>query len=262
MASLLEGLRGQGVAADEAALLFEAPDRRVYWVGADDGDELRCNAYLACGPDANVLIDPGGRSHFADVRRRVGAAIDPSSLTHLLVHHQDPDLCGSLPEWLAAYPSLRVVTSWRTSFFLRHYFAPGAPVPTAALVDRDAELEAGLGLTFPAAPFLHFPGAFVSYDPRSRFLFSGDILGASHADGWTLVIDDFDAHLRALEPFHRNYMASNRALRGFLANLEGLEIDAVLPQHGAILEGEDAGRALAWLRDLRCGTDLLYPDPA
>ncbi|MFX8293428.1 MBL fold metallo-hydrolase, partial [Acinetobacter baumannii] len=64
------------------------------------------------------------------------------------------------------------------------------------------------------AHFLHSEGNFQFYDPESRILFSGD-LGASmvHANVAAKPVEDFDAHLPLMAPFHRRYMSGNRVCR-------------------------------------------------
>jgi flavorubredoxin len=60
--------------------------------------------------------------------------------------------------------------------------------------------------------------------------------------------------------FHLDYMASNLATRGFVRRIEHLAIDAILPQHGSILGPQHVAAALDYLRNLRCGTDIIYAD--
>ena len=117
----------------------------------------------------------------------------------------------------------------------------------------------GRVLEFVEAPFLHFPGAFTTYDLSSKFLFSGDIWAALDIQ-WDLVVDDFESHIDNMNLFHIDYMASNKAARGFVSNIEDKEIDGILPQHGSIINKENVVGALDYLRELRCGTDIIYRD--
>ena len=90
--------------------LFEG-GHSVYWVGSEEPSPFRCNAYLVVDGDHRVLIDPGStQHHFPQVKRRVEQIVPPSSITHIVVHHQDPDLCDSLPAWIETAPDLTIVT--------------------------------------------------------------------------------------------------------------------------------------------------------
>lgn len=245
---------------DGPVTLHDGP-HAVYWVGSQEDTPFRCNAYLMVDGDARVLIDPGSsRHHFAQVRDRVARITPPESITHIIVHHQDPDLCDSLPDWFALNPDITLVATPRTRVLLPYYGLPeqvrwldASPNDTTCL-----ELEHG-ALWFITSPFLHFPEAMTTFDEATGFLFSSDI-GAAVEHDWQLVATDWDRHWRGMVPFHIFYMASNRALRGYVDKIRPFPIQAMLPQHGSILAGPDmVKRALDALAELPCGIDLLYP---
>jgi len=60
-----------------------------------------------------------------------------------------------------------------------------------------------------------------------------------------------------MEPFHRRYMASNIALRKWVEIVSRLDVKMILPQHGALFQDAMVGRFLAWLKELKCGVDLI-----
>ena len=70
----------------------------------------------------------------------------------------------------------------------------------------------------------------------------------------------FEDHAAAMDLFHLDYMASNLAARGFVKRLEGVDIQAILPQHGSVIGPEHVASALEYLRTLRCGLDIVYAD--
>jgi len=260
----ITALRKAPPSFDAPVVLWDEPGHAVYWVGSQEESPFRCNAYLIVHGEVRVLFDPGSAMHhFEQVKSRVAAVIPPESVTHIVLHHQDPDLCDSLPQWVGVNPDVVLVTTPRTRVLLPYYGLPDwvkwldvSPNDSTVL-----ELSAtdGAALAFLTAPFLHFPEAMVTYDTRSGFLFSGDI-GAAIEKHWRLVVDDWDAHWKAMVPFHVFYMASGRALRGFTDKVAPFPITAILPQHGSILPGPMVRPALAALRELPCGIDLLYPD--
>ena len=235
-------------------------DHAVYWVGSEEPSPFRCNAYLIVDGEHRILLDPGSAvHHFPQVRRRVEQIVPLESLTHIVVHHQDPDLCDSLPAWLELVPELRIVTTPRVRVLLPYYGFPADVAWLDVSPEDSTTLDlAGGSLVFITAPFLHFPEAFVTYDETSGFLFTGDI-GAAIEKDWSLVVTDWERHWQAMIPFHIFYMASNKALRGFLKKIEPFEIEALCPQHGSIIPKEHVGAAIENLRSLPCGLDLLYP---
>ena len=114
-------------------------------------------------------------------------------------------------------------------------------------------------MKFIEAPFLHFPGAFTTYDVTSSFLFSGDIWAALDIE-WKLLVSDLQEHTMNMDLFHVDYMASNIAARGYVRRLDGIDIQTILPQHGSIIPQEHVADALEYLENLQCGLDLAYSD--
>lgn len=248
----------QQLALDLASptVLYDEGGHSVYWLGITDETAFRCNCYLVRDGKAAVLIDPGSRAFFRQVRSRVAQIMDPSEVTAMVLCHQDPDVSASMVDWLDLNPAIEVISTSRTHELLPHYGRPDYP----AVEVGDAvgyPLPLGGALRCIEAPFLHFPGAFATYDTRSRMLFSGDIWAALDMS-WRLVVEDFDAHRAAMDLFHLDYMASNVASRGFANKLKGLDIEAILPQHGSIITRRHVPDALAYLHNLRCGLDILY----
>jgi flavorubredoxin len=239
-------------------LLYAENDHRIFWLGITDETAFRCNAYLILDQHEAILVDPGSRQYFSQVRERVAQILPPQDVTGMVVCHQDPDVAASMTDWLDINPSIRVFTSPRTQVLLPHYGRSGYPYYDVTEKPVYA-LPSGASLKFVEAPFLHFPGAFVTYDTRARYLFSGDIWAALDMD-WTLTVDSFEAHVPKMNLFHLDYMASNLAARGFVRRIEHLAIDAILPQHGSILGPQHVPVALDYLRKLRCGTDVIYAD--
>lgn len=256
---LIPTLWNRPVELGRAVLLHDGP-HQVYWVGSQEDSPFRCNAYLIVDGAHRVLIDPGSQAyHFAQVKERVSQIVPPDSITHIIVHHQDPDLCDSLPAWFELNPDAVLITTPRCRVLLPYYGLP-TTVKWMDVSPSDSsflELEGG-GLAFITSPFLHFPEAMVTFDEATGFLFSSDI-GAAIEEDWHLVAPDWEKHWKAMVPFHVFYMASNRALRGFVNKIEPFPIKAILPQHGSILPGPYVAKALAALKELPCGIDLLYP---
>ena len=65
------------------------------------------------------------------------------------------------------------------------------------------------------------------------------------------------AQVTAMILCHQDYMASNVAARGFASKLVGPEIAAILPQYGSIIPRRHVAGAVDYLRDLRCGLEII-----
>ncbi len=140
---------------------------------------------LLLDEDEAVLIDPGSIPDFPIIMRKVIDVTDPSAISHLVASHQDPDVCGNLAvvEDVIDRDDLRIVAHRNTVRLIRHL---GLRSEFYYVDDRNFQLVVNSGrvLEFMFTPFLHSPGAMVTYDPKTGSLFSGDIFGAINNHDW------------------------------------------------------------------------------
>lgn len=238
---------------------YEGPvaiDRDIHWVGFyDQESHLHCNPYLLIDRHQAVLFDPGSIPHFPIVMRKVMDLVDPADISHIVVHHQDPDVCGNLVvvEDVINRSDLQIVAHSNTIRLIRHLGLRSEFYATDQNQDR-LQLESGRELQFLFTPYLHSPGAIATYDTKSQSLFSSDIFAAISKD-WSLFAEgDF---LSPMDPFHQAYMPSNRILAHCMRRFEKMDIRQVLPQHGSVLEGDQIQQAIDHLKALPCGIDLM-----
>ncbi len=233
-----------------------AATRDIYWVGFyDEAAHLHCNPYLIIDEDDIVLIDPGSIPHFPVVMRKVMELVSPEDITYVIAQHQDPDVCGNLAvvEDVINRNDLQIVAHSRSVRLIRHL---GLRSRFYAVDENEyaLTLKSGRRLEFLFTPYLHSPGAIATYDTKTRSLFSSDIFAAL-SKNWSLFAEG--DYLSPMEPFHQEYMPSNRILRHCMERFERLDLARVLPQHGSILEGSDIARAIKHLKELPCGIDLV-----
>ena len=243
---------------DRPTPLFQDDQHAVYWLGVPEFTAFRCNTYLIVDGQEAILVDPGGHGAFDFVKMRVAQILPTEKVSSLIVCHQDPDVAASMVNWLTLGPSIKIITSVRTNILLPHY---GKSNYFFVNINENPVyvFESGRKLKFIESPFLHFPGAFATYDETSKFLLSGDVWASIDME-WRLVVDDFSRHELKLSLFHLDYMASNIAARGFVNRLRHFELNAILPQHGSIIPKKYVQNALEYLNQLKCGLDLIYPE--
>ena len=229
--------------------------RDIYWVGFyDEEASLHCNPYLLADDEDMVLFDPGSIPHFPIVMRKVIDIVNPGEITTIIASHQDPDVCGNIAvvEDVINREDLKIAAHSNTVRLIRHY---GLRSELYAVDKHDYKLtlKSGRVLEFIFTPFLHSPGAVVTYDKKTKSLFSSDLFGGISKD-WSLFPSN--GFLPSLEAFHQLYMPSNELLKGCLEKLEKYDIERILPQHGSILEGDQIPLAMERLKSLPCGNDL------
>ncbi|MBI2411974.1 MAG: diguanylate cyclase [Deltaproteobacteria bacterium] len=233
---------------------------KVWWVGQYMPDDLfQCNAYLIEHGDQSVLIDPGGHLTFENVRRKVEEVIPFSNIRYFVCHHQDPDITASL-KLIEKIPGLRtdavVVTHWRARELVKHY---ALSLPFWEIEENHWQLDiGGRLLLFVFTPYLHFPGAFCTFDVTTGILFSSDIFGGMTRE-WSLVARD-ESYFEDIRPFHEHYMPSREILLHGLLRIEELPLKLIAPQHGSILHGGLINFIIGRLKQLDCGIFALAND--
>jgi len=231
--------------------------RDIFWVGFyDPVTHFHCNPYVLVDEQDVVIFDPGSIPDFPEIMRKVIDVIHPNEITYVVASHQDPDVCGNLAvtEDIIARDDLKIVAHRNTVRLIRHL---GLSSDYYCIDDHDNKLtlKSGRVLEFMFTPYLHAPGAIVTYDRKTRSLFSSDIFGAV-SETWELYADDWD-YLSGMKDFHQLYMPSNAILKAALEKMQARwTIDRILPQHGCVLEAEHVGIAFEFLKQLPCGVDL------
>jgi flavorubredoxin len=179
---------------DSPTPLNAANGYSIFWLGNTDETAFRCNTYLIVDQHEAILVDPGSKQYFSQVKQWVAQIIPPEKVSGMVLCHQDSDVAASMTDWLDVNPFKQVITTPRTQVLLPHYGRSGYPYYDVTENPVYA-LPSGASLKFVEAPFLHFPGAFVTYDTQARYLFSRDIWAALDL-AWTLTVNSFEEHIR------------------------------------------------------------------
>jgi len=228
----------------------------IYWVGsATKYGSLNCNPYLIVDNGEGVLIDPGSVLDFDEVFASVTSLIPLNRIHHIILQHQDPDFCSAVPALEANGFTGEIATFWRTAIIVKFY---GIRSPFYLINEHGFELimRSGRKLHFFLTPYLHFPGAIVTYDQQTKTLFSSDLFGGfSFKNAFSLYADD--DYMDAMLEFHEHYMPGNDIIRPVMEMLLTIDIKLIAPQHGSIIDKKVTTYIKA-LRDLECG---LFLDP-
>ncbi|WP_425259624.1 MBL fold metallo-hydrolase [Rubrivivax sp. RP6-9] len=230
-------------------------------LSGEDGDAVQANQFLVVDGDTGAVIDPGGNLAYNELYVAMTHHFAPSRLSAIVASHADPDIVASLDRWMTATQApVYISRVWER--FIPHFCKPGKTTGrVVGIADAGMRIPVG-GSELVALPahFLHAEGNFQFYDPVARILFSGD-LGVSLGTGAQAqqVATSLAPLLPRMEGFHRRYMVGNQVLRWWADMVGTLDIDMIVPQHGAPLAGPAVGEFIAWARELRCGVDLMGP---
>jgi len=231
----------------------------IHWVGFADVDAFfHCNVYLIVDNGEAVVIDSGSRNDFSTVMLKImRTGTNPRSIKRLIYQHHDPDLCGNIPQMEAIIdnPELKIISHSLDNTFIKYYSVKSS-IQCIEDMDHTFEFSSGRRLKFIHVPFCHSPGNFVTYDEKTKTLFSSDIFGA-YDYNWSFyseiskrcqkcntirncVVTGDKCQWNGMLEFHRQYMPSTKALKYALSKIEELDISIIAPQHGSIHHDDDS----------------------
>ncbi len=224
----------------------------IYWIGMYlENDPFQCHPYLIKNGSESILIDPGSMLEFEETIRKVKSIVDIKDIKYIVLHHQDPDLVAAVPEIekLINRDDLLIVTHSRMSLLIKHYLV------TSDYYEIDKHNNTlitsnGFKLDFHTTPYCHSPGAFVSYEPLTKTLFSGDIFGGIE-ESWEFYADE--TYFEKAKQFHEEYMPSKDIFNYALNKIDKLDIDLIAPQHGSIIEKKYINNLIKDMKNLDCG---------
>lgn len=229
---------------------------RIWWVGHYlPGDDFQCHVYLIERGDQSVLIDPGSRLTFDNTLRKINEVTPFSNIRYFVCQHQDPDIASILPiiDRMITRKDAVVVSHWRAIALLKHY---DLKMPFMCVEKKGWKLDcAGQILTFIFTPYLHFPGAFCTFDENSGLLFSSDLFGG-FTENWTLYAKD-ESYFESMRPFHEHYMPSQEILLHGLTQLEKHPVRMIAPQHGSIIPEHLVKFMFNQLKSIDCSLYLM-----
>ena len=225
--------------------------RSIWWVGMYlPNDPFQCHPYFIENGENSVLIDPGSMLEFDAVVRKINSISNMTQIKYIILHHQDPDLAASVPEMekLINRKDLRIITHSRMVPLVKHYLIKS---DYYEIDKHEHRLVCGdLHLEFIATPYCHSPGAFVTYEPRTKTLFSGDIFGGIE-ESWEFYAED--DYFEKAKQFHAEYMPSRDIFNYALNKIEALEMEMIAPQHGSIIRKAQIPKLIEQMKALECG---------
>ncbi len=237
----------------------------IYWVGYRVKDSgLTCNPYLVVQGDRAVLIDSGSRTDFAAVMMKIlQTGIDPRKIIALIYQHYDPDLCGSMSNFLdmCDNPELRIISERRNNIFISFYIPENKHHLMDSIDAHDCLFSFnGRTLEFIPTPYAHSPGSFMTCDRNTKTLFTSDLFGG-YSTAWDLFLEldekcfvcaDYTkcpkgkiaCPIEEMLAFHKEIMPCKKALRHAVGKIKQMAIERIAPQHGSILQRQ---RDISWI---------------
>ncbi len=149
---------------------------------------------------------------------------------YLIIHHMEPDHSANIMRFVEVYPDVTLVSSFLAFKMLDQYFHK--EVKNKLLVNEGSKLSLGSHeLTFVSAPMVHWPEVMVSYESKTKTLFSADGFGKFGAFDYE---EDWACEAR------RYYFGIvgkfGVQVQDLLKKASKLDIQRICPLHGPVLD--------------------------
>ncbi|NJE07425.1 FprA family A-type flavoprotein [Thermococcus sp. M39] len=230
---------------DEPELyLLRVDDDQIRYFEAtwEISEGITYNAYLLKLDGAVVLFDGWKKNYAKEFIEALSKLVDPKEITHIIVHHTEPDHSGALPEVLElnGYKAQLIGTSFAKRL-LEAFYGPKVVENFHAVKDGEEMKIGGKTFRFITVPWLHWPDTMITYIVENGLMFSCDAGG-----GYSIpeAIDDSNEEVvQKYLPYVTKYIVTviGHYHKYIVQNLEKIkklgileETKMILPGHGLI----------------------------
>ena len=224
----------------------------IKYIGVDDLDidlfesqyivpeGMSYNSYLI-EDEKIAIMDTADRRKGDEWKANLTAALAGRKPAYLVAHHMEPDHASLIAEVLEAYPELQLVCSAQALKMLPNFWH-GFPFEGRVITVKEGD-TLSLGshtLHFIAAPMVHWPEVIMSYEDKEKVLFAADGFGKFGA----LVNETDDWACEARRYYFNICGKYGVQVQNVLKKAAALDIQAICPLHGPVLEGEAMKEAI------------------
>ena len=216
--------------------------KAITYIGVDDTDldlfeglytipnGVSYNSYLIVDEKV-AIIDSVDIRKCDEWLANLEAALSGKPPDYIVVHHMEPDHAGSLAAVVERYPNVKLVCTARAQQMLTQFFDGELFAQKCIVVGEGDTISLGEHtLTFYMAPMVHWPEVMVSYESKSKVLFSADAFGKfgalSHNEEWACEARRYYFNICG------KYGVPVQTL---LKKIAKLDVAAIYPLHGPLL---------------------------
>ncbi len=216
----------------------------VSWVGVLDHDIVTFdvvmetkhgtsyNSYFI-NAEKKTVVETVKEKFWDTYLAKLQLVVNPAGIEYIVVNHTEPDHSGCLSRLLELAPRAQVVGSGNAIRYLRDLL--GFEFPHLIVKDGQTLDLGNKTLQFVAAANLHWPDSIMTYLREDKLLFTCDIFGEHYCNEGVFddMVGNFDDAFRyyydvIMKPYSKFMLQAIERIRP-------LDIEAILPGHGAIL---------------------------
>ncbi|MCR5526223.1 MAG: FprA family A-type flavoprotein [Lachnospiraceae bacterium] len=221
----------------------------IWWLGASDRrielfenvypvpNGISYNNYLIMD-EKTCLMDGVDDSVTGQFLENLEHVLNGRKLDYMVVQHMEPDHCSAIPQLVAKYPELKIVTSAQALKMINQFYRFD-PTDRTIIVKEGSSLKLGKHeLSFVCAPMVHWPEVLMSFDTATGTLFSADAFGAFGAIDGNLFADEVDWERDWADESRRYYVnivgKYGVQVNAVLKKAAGLDIKMICPLHAHV----------------------------
>lgn len=192
------------------------------------------NTYVIRG-DRTAVIDPPGESFSQLFLDALTERLDLASVDYVILSHVNPNRAATLKKLLDMAPHITIVCSNPGAKSLE-FALPDQPLNIKVMKGGDEEmLDLGQGhqLRFLPTPTPRYPAELLTYDPKTRILYSDKFFGAHVCgdqvfdEGWEIYQDDRQYYFDCImAPHARQVATALEKLEDFSNEIRAMAPDA------------------------------------
>ncbi len=190
------------------------------------------NSYLIIDEKIAVLdtVDINfGREWLLNLKNVLGE----KSPDYLIVHHMEPDHSANIDTFMKEYPDAKIVASAKAFTMIKQFFGTDYKKNQIVVADGDKLSLGEHEITFVTASMVHWPEVIMSYESKTKTLFSADAFGKF---GTTDAEEEWDCEAR------RYYFGIvgkyGVQVQALFKKIAGLDISRICPLHGPVLDSD------------------------
>jgi flavorubredoxin len=190
------------------------------------------NSYLVLD-EKTVVFDTVDARFAQEWLGNIKRELSSRGVDYLVVQHMEPDHSANIALFAETYPDAKIVSSEKAFRMMKNFFGDDFASRRIVVKEGDKLSTGSHEFVFVEAPMVHWPEVVVTYDTSTKTLFSADGFGKFGAndvedpEGWDCearryyfgIVGKFGVPVQAL-----------------LKKAAGLDIRAILPLHGPILD--------------------------
>lgn len=224
----------------------------IRYIGVDDLDidlfesqytvpeGMSYNSWVIIDDKIAIMDTADGRKEREWTENLVNA-LNGRTPDYLVCQHMEPDHSALIGKTMQKYPALTLVCSKQTVKMLAYYFDYASFSDRIMVVSEGDSLSLGSHtLNFISAPMVHWPEVIMTYESKEKILFAADGFGKFGA-----LCNETDDWACEARRYYFNICGKYGVqVQNVLKKASTLDIKAIMPLHGPVLQGESMVEAI------------------